>query len=64
MAEKRRADEANSIQGSWFPSMMKRVTPISVGEKGESEMPKCMIRLAAGLHKVRALLPRIMDMLT
>lgn len=46
-------DEVKTIQSSWFPSMMKGITPTNVAIKGEvGGMPSCVIRLAAALYKV------------
>ena len=50
--EKRRADEARSLQGSWFPSVMERVVTMAKG-KEDGKIPHCVTKLAAALHKVR-----------
>lgn len=51
VAAKQRADEATSLEGSWFPSVMRRML-IMVQGKEEGEVPQCMTKLAAALHKV------------
>ncbi|CAM9546350.1 unnamed protein product, partial [Hapterophycus canaliculatus] len=51
VVEKRRADEARSLQGSWFPSVMRRIVIMTKGKEG-GEIPQCVTKLAAALHKV------------
>lgn len=51
VAAKRRSEEARSLQGSWFPSVMRRTLIMVQGKEG-GEMPTCMTKLAAALHKV------------
>lgn len=54
VVEKRRADEARSLQGSWFPSVMRRMVIMTQGKDG-GEIPQCVTKLAAALHKVRCI---------
>ncbi|CAM9537631.1 unnamed protein product [Scytosiphon promiscuus] len=51
VVDKRRADEARSLQGSWFPSVMRRMVIMTQGKEG-GEIPQCVTKLAAALHKV------------
>eukprot|EP00903_Cladosiphon_okamuranus_P012140 g11389.t1 len=51
VAAKQRSDEARNLQGSWFPSVMRRMLIMVRGNEG-GEMPTCMAKLAAALHKV------------
>lgn len=53
MVAKKRADEARSLQlqGSWFTSVIRRMLIMASGKEG-GEMPRCMTKLAAALHKV------------
>eukprot|EP00752_Nemacystus_decipiens_P008128 g7268.t1 len=51
VAANKRSEEAKSLQGSWFPSVMKRTLAMVQGKDG-GEMPRCMTKLAAALHKV------------
>ncbi|CAN0439149.1 unnamed protein product [Ectocarpus sp. 12 AP-2014] len=51
VAVKQRADEATSLEGSWFPSVMRRMLIMVQGKEG-GEVPRCMTKLAAALHKV------------
>ncbi len=50
MVAQKRADEARSLQGSWFPSVIRRMLIMASGKEG-GEMPRCMTKLAAALHK-------------
>ena len=51
VAANKRSEEARSLQGSWFPSVMRRMLIMVQGKDG-GEMPRCMTKLAAALHKV------------